>query len=64
LPLAGFWVAAAIVAVGHVLGHRAVWRWLLERVPVPVQGLGLASLLTAALLLAPDASKAFVYFQF
>jgi hypothetical protein len=33
-------------------------------VPVPLQGLSFAALLTLAVILAPDASKAFVYFQF
>jgi alginate O-acetyltransferase complex protein AlgI len=59
-----FWLAAAAVALGHLLGRREVLNKLGERLPAPLQGFALATLLTAALVLAPEASKAFVYFQF
>ena len=34
------------------------------RLPAPVQGLGYAAAVVLALVLAPDAGKAFIYFQF
>src|SRR5262249_15582247 len=64
VPVRAFWLAALAVALGHLLGQRGVLRRLRARRPVPVQGMALGCLLTVALLLAPDASKAFVYFQF
>jgi alginate O-acetyltransferase complex protein AlgI len=64
MPVRVFWLAAAAVALGHLLGQREVLGKLGGRLPAPLQGLALATLLTAALVLAPDASKAFVYFQF
>jgi alginate O-acetyltransferase complex protein AlgI len=66
LPLAphGLWAIFAALGVGHALGAWAP-RWRLPaRVPAPAWGLALGCLFTAALVLAPDASKAFVYFQF
>jgi alginate O-acetyltransferase complex protein AlgI len=60
----GLWLTVAVVAVGHWLGSGQRWRALLERVPVPLRGLGYGMGLTLALLLAPFASKAFIYFQF
>ncbi len=64
VPLRTFWLVAAAVALGHLLGQPRVLKRLGERVPAPVQGLALGVLLTLAVVLAPDASKAFVYFQF
>jgi hypothetical protein len=64
VPVRAFWLAALAVALGHLLGQRGVLRRLGEHVPVPVQGAAMGCLLTVALLLARDASKAFVYFQF
>jgi alginate O-acetyltransferase complex protein AlgI len=64
LPMRGLWLAFLCVVLGHLLGQRAVWRGLSRRFAVPVQGMSCAALLTLALVLAPDASKAFVYFQF
>jgi alginate O-acetyltransferase complex protein AlgI len=64
VPVRTFWLAATAVALGHLLGQRGILRRLGERVPVPLQGVALGVLLTVALVLAPDASKAFVYFQF
>jgi alginate O-acetyltransferase complex protein AlgI len=62
-PLALLLTALAVL-LGHVLGQPRVLRRLAERVPIPVQGLAFGMLFTLALVLAPDASKAFVYFQF
>jgi alginate O-acetyltransferase complex protein AlgI len=64
VPVRAFWMAALAVALIHLLGQRGVLRRIGERLPVPAQGVAMGCLLTVALLLAPDASKAFVYFQF
>jgi alginate O-acetyltransferase complex protein AlgI len=62
LSLMGFLVI--ILAVGHALGGSGGWRWLAARTPSSLMGWGYALLLTLALVLAPPAGKAFVYFQF
>ena len=66
LPLAeiGLWLTVAVVAAGHALGYRGRWQFVMERMPSPARGFAYASLLSLALLLSPDASKAFIYFQF
>jgi alginate O-acetyltransferase complex protein AlgI len=64
IPPRMFWLAALAVALGHLLGQRRVQRGLDERLPTALQGLALGCLLTVAVMLAPDGSKAFVYFQF
>jgi alginate O-acetyltransferase complex protein AlgI len=61
----GFWLTAAAVLAAHLIGRDLpAWRRRMERIPAPVQGLGFGAVLTLALLLAPQASKAFIYFQF
>lgn len=60
----GLYLTFAFVALCHALGYRDRWLGLWERIPVPVRGLGFGAALTVALLLAPGASKAFIYFQF
>jgi alginate O-acetyltransferase complex protein AlgI len=64
LPTGAFWTLAAIVAAAHALGSRPGWRVISTRLPAPALGLGYAAALTLALLLAPDAGSAFIYFQF
>jgi alginate O-acetyltransferase complex protein AlgI len=60
----GLWLAVGLMVLGHALGRgRLGERWA-ARLPAPVRGLGLASLLTVTLLLTPTLYKAFVYFQF
>jgi alginate O-acetyltransferase complex protein AlgI len=60
----GLWITVAVVAIGHWLGQGQRWKGILERVPVPLRGLGFGTALTLAMLLGPYASKAFIYFQF
>jgi len=54
----------AVVLLGHALGHgkrgQRFWEWL----PAPVRGLAFGAAFTLALVVAPGASKAFIYFQF
>jgi alginate O-acetyltransferase complex protein AlgI len=66
LPLApaGLWFTVAVVVLGHALGRRGRWRSLAASLPSPLRGMGYAAVLTLALVLAPDAHKAFIYFQF
>jgi alginate O-acetyltransferase complex protein AlgI len=58
------WVTVAVVALCHALALGGLWKRLAERLPTPVRGFAYGGVLTLALLLAPDASKAFIYFQF
>jgi alginate O-acetyltransferase complex protein AlgI len=64
LPAGGIWWTLALVALGHFLGYRGRWKTLAARLPEPVLGCGYAAALALAFLLAPDASKVFIYFQF
>jgi alginate O-acetyltransferase complex protein AlgI len=60
----GLYLTFAAVALAHALGRGDLPRRLLERIPAPVRGLGFGAVLTLALVAAPGASKAFIYFQF
>jgi alginate O-acetyltransferase complex protein AlgI len=65
LELTSFWCLAALMAAGHLVGRVGLWRLLAVRLPAPALGLGYATALLFALLLAPDGSnKVFIYFQF
>jgi alginate O-acetyltransferase complex protein AlgI len=55
---------AAAVMIGHVVAAHPRWPRLTAALPAPVRGLGYAAAVMAALLLAPDAGQAFIYFQF
>ena len=57
-------MTAAVVLVCHALAQRGVGDRLAARVPIPVRGLAFGGILTLILLIAPQASKAFIYFQF
>jgi alginate O-acetyltransferase complex protein AlgI len=60
----GLYLTFALVAAGHALGCRQTGMRLWERLPAPVRGLAFGSAMTLAVVLAPGASKAFIYFQF
>ena len=64
LPLQGFWLLLAIVVVCHMLAYSGAWKRLAVRLPAPVLGLGYGALVCLIMLLAPDAGKAFLYFDF
>jgi alginate O-acetyltransferase complex protein AlgI len=57
-------VLGGVVALGHVAGRYDLCKRLERRFPAPMLGLGYAAAAAITLLLAPDASKAFIYFQF
>jgi alginate O-acetyltransferase complex protein AlgI len=65
----GVWVTVALVLTAHAAGtvlarnRIGAWRWA-ARVPAPALGLAAAALFNLAVLMAPGASKAFIYFQF
>lgn len=58
------WCTVALMVVCHALAQRGLWRKIATRLPAPAMGLGYALVLCMALVLAPDAGKAFIYFQF
>jgi len=58
------WYTAGVVMICHALAHYGVWKKLAARLPAMLLGFGYAALLTLALVLTPDAGKAFSYFQF
>jgi alginate O-acetyltransferase complex protein AlgI len=57
------WTLAAVLAC-HLLARGGVWKRLALRLPAPVLGGAYAAALALALVLAPPAGKAFIYFQF
>jgi alginate O-acetyltransferase complex protein AlgI len=60
----GLWYTVAVAAVCHALGASGLWKKLVVRMPAPLLGFGYALVMTLAMVLAPDAGKAFIYFQF
>ena len=58
------WYTAGVVIICHALAHYGVWKKLAASSPAMLLGFGYAALLTLALVLTPDAGKAFIYFQF
>jgi alginate O-acetyltransferase complex protein AlgI len=67
LPRVNFAAIAFLVGVvmaGHWLACRDRWRKALEAIPATAVGIGYSAAVCAALILAPEAGKAFIYFQF
>jgi alginate O-acetyltransferase complex protein AlgI len=60
----GLWYTVAVVVLCHALAHSGLWKRLVVRLPAPALGFGYAVAVTLAMVLAPDAGKAFIYFQF
>ena len=58
------WVLTSVVVAAHVFALSGLWKKWSLRMPAPVLGMSYAVLLTLTLVLAPDAGKAFIYFQF
>ncbi|MBI3861461.1 MAG: MBOAT family protein [Planctomycetia bacterium] len=65
-PLAtiSLWWLVGVVVIAHAAGHFELWKRAERLMPAPVVGLGYATAATAALFLALDSGKAFIYFQF
>lgn len=66
LPLhpSGLYLTMAAVVVCHLASHTDHWERIFERLPAAVRGVAYGAALTLALVVAPNASKAFIYFQF
>jgi alginate O-acetyltransferase complex protein AlgI len=69
LLMYGFWVTVALLAAGHAIGWYLtrspfVWRRAWTETPAPVLGAIGAATIVLAVVLAPGATKAFIYFQF
>jgi alginate O-acetyltransferase complex protein AlgI len=64
VPTYTIWTLVAVAVACHVLALHGWTTRLGKRLPAPVVGLSYATVLIAALLLAPMTSKAFIYFQF
>jgi alginate O-acetyltransferase complex protein AlgI len=64
LPEFGFWLTAAVVLTAHLLGKSGAWIRPALRLSPSMLGIGYATLLGLALLLAPQGSQPFIYFQF
>jgi hypothetical protein len=64
VPEIGFWLTAAVMLAAHVLGRTGVWIRPTLRLSAPMLGCGYAVLFGLALLLAPQGTKPFIYFQF
>jgi alginate O-acetyltransferase complex protein AlgI len=60
----GVWLTVLAVAACHVVAAGGLWERWAARLPAPVVGLGYAAALSLALVVAPNAGRAFIYFQF
>jgi alginate O-acetyltransferase complex protein AlgI len=69
LLMQAFWVTVLFMVVGHAAGwflsrNPFVWKRAWMAIPAPVIGMAGAMVLVFAIVLAPGATKAFIYFQF
>jgi alginate O-acetyltransferase complex protein AlgI len=64
LPMDSLVVLAGVIAFGFFVAASGIQRRLAWRIPGPVWGAGYTALMTLALLMAPEANKVFIYFQF
>jgi alginate O-acetyltransferase complex protein AlgI len=64
LPVLGFWLTVGVVAAAHLVRHFGLWQRWNWRMPASLLGVGYATVLMVALVLAPHGGKAFIYFQF
>jgi alginate O-acetyltransferase complex protein AlgI len=64
MPNAGLWLVVAVVVGAHYAGVRRLWERLSWRLPAPVLGACCVVAVTIALMLSPDGTKPFIYFDF
>ena len=53
-----------LLVVVHILVGTGVWKKIASRLPAPAMGVGYALTVLTALVLAPQITQAFIYFQF
>ncbi len=63
MPRLSLTTTLIFMGVCHAVACWVPWRKL-WRLPAPIQGFAYAAALVLAQVLAPDAGKAFIYFQF
>jgi alginate O-acetyltransferase complex protein AlgI len=63
-PVVGFWLTAGLMHIAHLLHKDGVWIRPALRLPAGLLGVGYAGLVGLALVLAPQGSNPFIYFQF
>lgn len=64
IPPVVFWTLLATVVIGHLVALRPNFLADWNRLPAPVRGFALASFLFVTLILPPETSPQFIYFQF
>jgi alginate O-acetyltransferase complex protein AlgI len=64
LPRRSLVVLGSVVVGAHLVGRYDLWKRFEPRLPVPVAAFAYATLAAVTLLLAPDSTKTFIYFQF
>src|SRR5262249_32934148 len=64
LPNRSFVYLLVVVVLCHALAGGPGRERVFDYLPAPVRGFSYATVLTAALVLAPELDKAFIYFQF
>ncbi len=64
LPDIGLWLTVVAVIGAHVWAWRDWGLYLLVRCPAPLVSFSYVILICAALVLAPQNDKPFIYFQF
>ena len=64
MPNRMLWTLLGFVAVCHWLMASGTWRTVWPKLPAELQGFGYATCLIVAMVLAPDQSQSFIYFDF
>jgi alginate O-acetyltransferase complex protein AlgI len=64
LPGVSLWLLLGAMALAHAIGATGGWRRWSARMPAPALACGYVIAVNLALVLAPDAGKTFIYFQF
>jgi alginate O-acetyltransferase complex protein AlgI len=64
MPTLPFWTLAGVVLIAHLIASGTNVRVWWERIPPAVRGMALASFLFVTMILPPETSAMFIYFQF
>ena len=57
-------ILSSAVILAHLAGRSGLRKYLYETIPSPIVGIAWSAAAIVAMALAPDAGKAFIYFQF